>query len=84
MLAAPFLLIGLFAHIIWNTVALALSGLTPLVITGLDVVLIFLPFAMIFRDFLGGHFNFQDFLRPLPEHIPFRQTSPFPPPPPPP
>ena len=38
MLAAPFLLIDLFAHIIWNTVALALSGgLTPLVITGLDV-----------------------------------------------
>ncbi len=83
-LAAPFLLLGVVVHIIWNSVALALSGLTPLVITGLDVVLIFLPFAIIFRDFLGGHFNFQDFLRSVPEPIPYRQTSPFPPPPPPP
>ena len=84
-LAAPFLLIGLFAHIIWNIIALALSGsLTPLVITGLDVILIFLPFAIIFRDFLGGHFNFQDFLKPVPEPIPYRHTSPLPPPPPPP
>ncbi len=83
-LPAPFLLIGLFAHILWNSVAIALNGLTPLVLTGLDVVLIFLPFAIIFRDFLGGHFNFQDFLRSVPEPIPYRQTSPLPPPPPPP
>lgn len=83
-LAALFPLLGLSTHILWNFVALASSGLSPLIILIIDALLIFTPFAIIFRDLLGGHFNIQDFLRPVPEPTNYQQISTFPPPPPPP
>lgn len=82
-LAAPFLLSGLLAHILWNSIAIALSGVGILVVVLVDIIVIFVPFALLLRDFLGGHFDFQDFLKPLPDpYTP--QTFPLPPPPPPP
>lgn len=87
---APFWLAGLFPlvslgnHILWNFVALASGGLSPLIIVVVDALLIFTPFVIMFRDFLGGHFNFQVFLRPVQEPISYQQSSTFPPPPPPP
>ena len=83
-LAPLFLLLGLCTHILWNSIALALSGLSPFVIIAVDVLVIFMPFAIILRDLLGGHFNFQDFLRPVQEPISYQQISTVPPPPPPP
>lgn len=84
-LAAPFLLLGLFAHMLWNSIAIALSGLDVSVVILIDVIVIFIPFALVLRDFLGGHFDFQHFLKPLPEpYTPQAPISPPPPPPPPP
>ena len=78
-----FLSIGLVNHMIWNAIAL-LSGLGYVAIL-LNVVLVFPIFAIILRDFLGGHFNFQNFFEHLPEPHPMHPASwPIPPPPPPP
>ncbi len=79
-----FPLLGLGNHILWNLIALASSGLSPFVILIIDVLLIFVPFSILFRDFLGGHFNFQDFLHPTQETASYPQISSYPPPPPPP
>jgi RsiW-degrading membrane proteinase PrsW (M82 family) len=86
-LPLPFLLIGFLAHTVWNIVAVALSAVlgSVLLIIVLNVILVFTPFALLFRDFLGGHFNFQNFLAPQPEPSDYLPaTSPPPPPPPPP
>jgi hypothetical protein len=45
-------------------------------------LLLFPIFAIILRDLLGGHFNFQHFLDPLPEPDITPQMQPAPPPPP--
>jgi RsiW-degrading membrane proteinase PrsW (M82 family) len=83
-LVVLFSLFGLGNHILWNSLALASGGLSPFVITVIDILLIFTPFAIIFRDFIGGHFNFQDFLRPVKSPTIYQQINTFPPPPPPP
>ena len=83
-LTALFPLLGLCNHILWNLVALAIGGISPFVIFVVDALLVFVPFAVMFRDFLGGHFNFQDFLRPIQEPASYQQIGTFPPPPPPP
>ena len=82
-LAWPFLLLGLLAHMLWNTIVVALLGVNVLVVVLVDVIVISVPLALVLRDFLGGHFDFQDFLKPLPEPY-IAQTMPSPPPPPPP
>jgi RsiW-degrading membrane proteinase PrsW (M82 family) len=78
-----FLLLGMTNHIVWNSIVDALGslGLLPII---LDVIFVFPLFALMLRDFLGGHFNFQDFLQPIPEEAPSYPTGPPPPPPPPP
>lgn len=85
-LAMPFLLAGWLAHVLWNSIAVALSGFDIFVVILTDVIVIFIPFAMMLRDFLGGHFNFQDFLKPVTEppvpQIPIPSQPPPPPPPP--
>jgi RsiW-degrading membrane proteinase PrsW (M82 family) len=84
-LIALFPSIGLANHILWNlAAALTSSVVSPFVSVVINLLLIFAPFAIIFRDFLGGHFNFQDFLHPAQEPISYPQFSTFPPPPPPP
>lgn len=60
----PLLFVGLamLTHCIWNTLSLGLSyaGLGYFA-TVPDIIVIFPIFALILRDFLGGHFNFQNF-----------------------
>jgi RsiW-degrading membrane proteinase PrsW (M82 family) len=72
-------LTGLANHIIWNSLAVGLGFLGFL----LDVFVIFPLFAIILRDFLGGHFNFQNFLEPLETPLAYPEVPPPPPPPPP-
>ena len=81
-LSIVFLFIGIVNHIIWNAIAL-LSGLEYVAIL-LNAVVIFPIFAIVLRDFLGGHFNFLNFFEPLPEPYPTYLTISPPPPPPPP
>jgi RsiW-degrading membrane proteinase PrsW (M82 family) len=91
-LILPFLLIGLFNHICWNGLAVALTGQDPVLSVIINVLVVFTPFAFIFRDFLGGHFNFWSFLTPVSEPLPTSSEtrgpvpgvppSEFPPPPP--
>jgi RsiW-degrading membrane proteinase PrsW (M82 family) len=78
-----FLLLGMTNHIVWNSIVDALGslGLLPII---LDVIFVFPVFALMLRDFLGGHFNFQDFLHPIPEEAPSYPAAPPPPPPQPP
>ncbi len=81
-----FLLVGLCNHIVWNSLAVGLAlldlGYLPLI---LDIIIIFPTFALILRDFLGGHFNFQNFLAAAPREMSsYAMPSPPPPPPPPP
>lgn len=76
-----FLLLGMVNHIVWNSISLLPLGITAIII---DMILVFPVFAIILRDFLGGHFNFQDFLEsPSEELLPFPTVLPPPPPPPP-
>jgi len=77
-----FLLIGMINHIVWNSIAL-LPTTSYLAIIFLDLVITFPIFAVVLRDFLGGHFNFQHFFEPLPEPS-FLYPRVLPPPPPPP
>ncbi len=86
-LAVPLLLFGWVAHMVWNALAIALSGLNIIVVVFINIFVVFLPFAVVFRDFLGGHFNFFDFLTPVYEPgvvpAPAQPEPPvFPPPPP--
>ena len=85
-LAAPLLAFGWVAHMCWNAFAIGFgaAGLDIILIVVLNVVIVFVPFGLIFRDFLGGHFNFQNFLGSVSEPVPFPTESPMPPPPPPP
>ena len=56
-----FFLIGIANHMLWNALVVGLGIVGFL----LDVFLIFPFFAIILRDVLGGHFNFQNFFEPL-------------------
>lgn len=77
-----FLLIGIVNHMVWNGIAL-LPITSYLAIIFLDLVITFPIFAVVLRDFLGGHFNFQHFFEPLPK-LSFLYPKALPPPPPPP
>jgi hypothetical protein len=81
-LSTPFLLAGLLAHMLWNSIAIALSTIDVFGLILVDVIVIFIPFAIMLRDFLGGHFNFQDFLKPVPEQQAPQILIPSQPPPP--
>ncbi|MGA3191003.1 MAG: PrsW family glutamic-type intramembrane protease [Candidatus Bathyarchaeia archaeon] len=84
-LAMPFLLAGVLAHMLWNSIAVALSGIDVFGVILVDVIVIFIPFAIMLRDFLGGHFNLQGFLKSATEpRAPQILIPPQPPPPPPP
>ncbi len=84
-LAIPFLLFGWVAHMCWNGLDIGLesSGVNLIVTILINIIIVALPFAIILRDFLGGHFNFFNFLSTSQELL---LTSPLavPPPPPPP
>jgi RsiW-degrading membrane proteinase PrsW (M82 family) len=84
-LAVPLLAFGWVAHMCWNAFAIGFGavGLDIILLVILNVVIVFVPFALIFRDFLGGHFNFQNFLGPVSEPMSFPAENPMPPPPPP-
>jgi len=79
-----FLSLGMLNHMIWNSIAILLSpelGYGSIIV---DVFVTFPMFALILRDFLGGHFNFQNFLEPVPDTAQqFFPVGPPPPPPPP-
>ncbi|MEA2089416.1 MAG: PrsW family glutamic-type intramembrane protease [Thermoproteota archaeon] len=82
-----FLLVGMINHVLWNCVAILLPAAggiwaTPHLTTVLDIIIVFPIFAFILRDFLGGHFNFQNFFEPLPELPPYYPKVAPPPPPP--
>lgn len=64
-----FFFMGILSHMIWNGLAigLALGTGNPYVGVVLDILIIFPLSAIILRDFLGGHFNFQNFFQQLPE-----------------
>jgi protease PrsW len=93
-LAWPFLLLGWIAHICWNGLSIGISAAAPgmdiILLIFIDIFVVFGSFAFIFRDFLGGHFNFWDFLTPVSEPLPESmsiatpQPEPEAPPPPPP
>jgi RsiW-degrading membrane proteinase PrsW (M82 family) len=89
MLASLFLLIGIGNHILWNSFPIMLPALgflwgLPYVETLLNV-LILMPFsALLLRDFLGGHFNFQNFFEAPKQQTRYPTIPPPPPPPPPP
>jgi RsiW-degrading membrane proteinase PrsW (M82 family) len=79
-----FLFLGILNHMVWNSIA-ALAVVSPGLGYGLilvDVFVTFPIFALILRDFLGGHFNFQNFLESVPDTA--QQLFPVGPPPPPP
>lgn len=81
-LPLTFLSLGILNHIIWNSIAVLLSpGLGSGSIL-VDVFVTFPMFALVLRDFLGGHFNFLSFLEPVPDMA--QQYFPVAPPPPPP
>ncbi len=85
-LVVPFWLLAWVAHMCWNAVALGFQALGADIIlaVALDILIVFIPFALVFRDFLGGHFNFWSFLVPLqesPSTIPPQTLEPPPPPP---
>jgi len=76
-----FLFIGMGNHLIWNSISIGLAGLGIGAIF-LNIVIIFPLFAFILRDFLGGHFNFQNFFEPLEKLSTAYPEVPPPPPPP--
>jgi RsiW-degrading membrane proteinase PrsW (M82 family) len=75
-----FLLTGLFAHIFWNSIATA-AGNNVAAALVLDLAFVSVPFALLLRDFLGGHFNFQNFFN-CPDETISRQPKILTPPPP--
>jgi RsiW-degrading membrane proteinase PrsW (M82 family) len=82
LLPLLFLFIGMINHLVWNSVSVGLSSLGYAAIA-LNLAIVFPLFAIILRDFLGGHFNFPHFFEPLPEPSLLRpEISPPPPPPP--
>jgi hypothetical protein len=84
-LAAPILLFGWINHICWNILAIVVP-LDVILVIVINVIVVFIPFSLMLRDFLGGHFNFWNFLAPVQEPLPVAPISgsPVPPPPPPP
>lgn len=64
-----FFLIGTVNHMIWNGLAIGLALSTGNAYVGIvfDILIVFPLSAIILRDFLGGHFNFQNFFHTLPE-----------------
>jgi RsiW-degrading membrane proteinase PrsW (M82 family) len=79
-----FLFMGLIAHMIWNGLSTGLAPSIGYVVLVVNLLLVFLPFAVVLRDLLGGHFNFQNFFEPVLEPSTSAPISPPPPPPPPP
>jgi RsiW-degrading membrane proteinase PrsW (M82 family) len=82
-LALLVLVLGTIGHMMWNGVASGLLAYEILPVV-LNIIIIFPIFAIILRDFLGGHFNFQNFFQPLPEPPSSQPPILLPPPPPPP
>lgn len=79
-----FLFLGIINHIMWNGISVGLSSLWYLSVI-VNLFLTFPVFSIILRDFLGGHFNFQNFFQPLLEpYSQYLAEMPSPPPPPPP
>jgi hypothetical protein len=79
-----FLFLGIMNHMVWNSIAVTSAmfpelGYWPIVV---DVFVIFPIFALVLRDLLGGHYNFQNFFQPLSDSTP--EVFPIAPPPPPP
>jgi len=72
-----FLMISILNHIIFNTINYLIPGGIGTFIAALTICPLF---AFLLRDFLGGHFNFNRFLKPSPESTPNLET-PDPPPP---
>lgn len=79
-----FVFMGLVAHMTWNAIAVALAPSIGVGAVVVDLFSVFLLFAIVLRDLLGGHFNFLNFLEPLLEPSTYPQINPPPPPPPPP
>jgi len=77
-----FLGIAYLNHICWNSLSLGLGYITQSIFLSafLTLIILFPIFALILRDILGGHFNFQNFLENFPEQ---KVMIPAPPPPPP-
>lgn len=80
-----FLFLGIINHMVWNSIAVTSAmlpelGYWPIVV---DVFVIFPIFALVLRDLLGGHFNFQNFFQTLSDSTPEVFTIAPPPPPPP-
>jgi hypothetical protein len=85
-----FLLPGWIAHMCWNGlsigIGLAAPGIDIILLIIIDILVVFVPFGLIFRDYLGGHINFWNFLSPVSEPLPITFEAPpqeEPPPPPP-
>jgi hypothetical protein len=78
-----FYFLAVISWMVWNALAFAAKPNMALEWV-LDIVIAIPLFAFILRDFLGGHFNFQHFLEPLPEPSPssLLEGPPLPPPPP--
>jgi ABC-type sugar transport system permease subunit len=74
-----FYFLAVVSWLVWNAFAFAVR---PNMAAEwiLDIIIVIPLFAFIIRDFLGGHFNFQNFLQPLPEPDVF-VPEPLPPPP---
>jgi len=81
-LPLTFLSLGILNHMVWNSIAVLLSSGLGYGSILVDVFVTFPMFALILRDFLGGHFNFLNFLEPVPDTA--QQYFPVAPPPPPP
>jgi hypothetical protein len=74
-----FYFLAVVSWLVWNAFAFAVRP-NMAAEWVLDIVIVIPLFAFIIRDFLGGHFNFQNFLQPLAEP---EVLVPEPPPPPP-
>jgi protease PrsW len=79
-----FLGIAYLNHICWNSLAIGLGYAIPSIflVAFLTGIIVFPIFALILRDILGGHFNFQNFLESPSEEVPPFPAIPPPPPPP--
>ena len=78
-----FYFLAVISWMVWNALAFAVRP-NMAAEWVLDIIIAVPLFAFFLRDFLGGHFNFQHFLEPLPEPSPssLREGPPLPPPPP--
>jgi len=76
-----FYFLAVISWMVWNALAFAARPNMALEWV-LDIVIAIPLFAFILRDFLGGHFNFENFLEPLPEPSPLSllEGPPLPPP----